>query len=211
MAEYRKWVGPEGWYDVVGAAQFSVLTMLGLREKHSVLDIGCGSLRLGRFCILYLEPGNYCGIEPAEHILKEGVEENLGNEIVDRKQPSFDHNDQFDLGVFNRKFDFLVAQSIFSHASRSQIQRCLAQVARVLKPTGFFMFNWSKGKEDYKEEEWVYPGCVTYRVDTMESLVRGSGMSFQHKSFAPLKFKSDWTITSLSEENFERISHIPEQ
>jgi hypothetical protein len=43
---YRAFVDFPGRYDVGAAAmQFSLLTALGLREDHSLLDIGCGSLR----------------------------------------------------------------------------------------------------------------------------------------------------------------------
>ena len=46
---YRAFVDFPGRYDVGAAAmQFSLLTALGLREDHSLLDIGCGSLRAGR-------------------------------------------------------------------------------------------------------------------------------------------------------------------
>jgi len=44
---YRAFVGPPDKYDLVSAMQFNLLTSLGLRECHHLLDIGCGSLRAG--------------------------------------------------------------------------------------------------------------------------------------------------------------------
>lgn len=46
---YRAFVGPPEKYGVVSAMQFNLLTFLGLREDHYLLDIGCGSLRGGDF------------------------------------------------------------------------------------------------------------------------------------------------------------------
>ena len=56
---HRAFVGPREHYDIVGAMQFTLLYFLGLREHHYLLDIGCGSLRAGRFFIMYLKPGHY--------------------------------------------------------------------------------------------------------------------------------------------------------
>ena len=61
---YRAFVGPTYRYDLIGAQQFALLYLLGLRETHRLLDFGCGSLRLGRMAIPYLLEGHYFGIEP---------------------------------------------------------------------------------------------------------------------------------------------------
>jgi hypothetical protein len=54
----------------MGATQFRLLTSLGLREHHSVLDFGCRSLREGRLLIPYLLPGRYYGLNPTTGLLK---------------------------------------------------------------------------------------------------------------------------------------------
>ena len=61
---YRAYVGPPEDYDLVAAMTFNLLTTLGLRQHHSLLDVGCGSLRIGRLLIPYLNRGKYFGIEP---------------------------------------------------------------------------------------------------------------------------------------------------
>ena len=61
---YRAYVGPPEKYDLLGALQFQVLTNLGLREYHKLLEVGCGSLRVGRLLVPYLIDGNYYAIEP---------------------------------------------------------------------------------------------------------------------------------------------------
>jgi len=67
---HRKFLGPEDSYDLAAASQFNLLTMLGLREAHSVLDICCGGLRAGRPLICYLQPGRYFGLEPEKWVLE---------------------------------------------------------------------------------------------------------------------------------------------
>ena len=45
---YRTYVGPPERHDYMGSNQFRLLTALGLRSKHKLLDFGCGSLRAGK-------------------------------------------------------------------------------------------------------------------------------------------------------------------
>ncbi len=42
---YMAYVGPADQYDLMSATQFRLLTTLGLRSFHRLLDFGCGSLR----------------------------------------------------------------------------------------------------------------------------------------------------------------------
>lgn len=50
---YRAYVGKAEHYDLLSSLQFSLLSVVGLRDFHYLLDVGCGSLRGGRlpsFC-----------------------------------------------------------------------------------------------------------------------------------------------------------------
>jgi len=69
---YKSYVGPLEFYDIVSGLQFVVLYLLGLREHHCLLDIGCGSLRGGKLFIPYLLPNRYFGIEPEKWLIEEG-------------------------------------------------------------------------------------------------------------------------------------------
>jgi len=70
---YRAYVGPSQDYDLISAMVFNLLTSVGLRQHHRVLDIGCGSLRVGRLLIAYLNQGNYFGVEPNEWLVSDGI------------------------------------------------------------------------------------------------------------------------------------------
>jgi SAM-dependent methyltransferase len=177
--DYRTHVGPPERYDLMGAIQFNLLTGLALREDHYLLDIGCGSLRAGRLFIPYLLPGHYFGIEPEEWAVQEGIRNELGEDAIRIKRPTFSYDSNFTLSVFGQTFDFIMAQSIFSHAYQSQIQRCLAEAKAVLKPTGVFIATYLAGSENYTGDEWVYPGCVKYTPDFMIELAQEAGLACQ--------------------------------
>src|SRR5438045_9579914 len=85
-AHYRAYVGPPEDYDLIAAVTFNLLTTLGLRQHNSVLDIGCGSLRIGRLLISYLNRGKYFGVEPYECLVVVGIKWELVGPLLEIKR-----------------------------------------------------------------------------------------------------------------------------
>lgn len=170
VPRYKEFVGwPEGW-DILAAMQFRCLTLLGLREHHYLLDIGCGALRTGRLLIPYLLPGRYYGIEPENWLIEEGIQNECGEDLIRIKKPSFSNDSNFTCTEFGQDFDFILAHSVFTHAPLSQIKRCLSEVRKCMKPSGIFVATFLRGKKDYKGSEWAYPDCVRYTLKTMQKV-----------------------------------------
>lgn len=174
-SHFRAYVARPGRYDLNASNQFSLLTQLGLRDYKYVLDIGCGSLNLGRLLIPFLLPARYFGIEPNRWLVEKGVEHNLGNEIIGLKKPSFQYVSDFSFYNFNQEFDFLIAHSIFSHAPPSQIEQCLMEARKVMNEESIFVASFSKGENSFKDY-WIYPGLWTYEFDYMKSIISKCGL-----------------------------------
>jgi SAM-dependent methyltransferase len=173
---YMAYVGPAAQYDFMGATQFRLLTTLGLRASHDVLDIGCGSLRTGRFLICYLDKGHYYGIEPNEWLIEDAVNEQIGNDLIRIKEPHFDHNADFRTDVFSRQFDFIIAQSIFSHTGSDLIETALSNIRDSLDISGIAAVTFVEGIKDFQGAGWVYPEAVRYRRTTIRKMLRDSGL-----------------------------------
>src|SRR5438132_4114131 len=77
---YRAYVGPPQDYDLIAAMTFNLLTSVGLRAHHTLIDVGCGSLRVGRLFIPYLDSGNYIGVEPNRWLVEEALKHELGQD-----------------------------------------------------------------------------------------------------------------------------------
>lgn len=185
---YRAYVGPPQQYDFMGATQFRLLTGLGLREDHSVVDIGCGSLRAGRYLIQYLLPGRYTGVEPNSWLWQQAIEREIGADLARIKQPRLLAEDDFRLsGIAEGSVDFAVAQSIYSHTGSDVLTTSLAAVARRLAPSGQFLFTVvtpdspaAAGKPDGQQSTgWIYPGCVVFTVDDIIALCARFGLHAQ--------------------------------
>ena len=177
---YLAYVGPPGQYDYMGATQFRLLTTLGLRESHRVLDLGCGSLRAGRLLIPYLLPDCYHGIEPNMWLVDEAIEHQLGRDILRVKRPRFDANTEFRADVFGVEFDFIVAQSIFSHATPELTVTALQNMRKALAPVGLIACTFVEaplGDSADFAEGWVYPHCVRYTAAEVATLFGRAGLS----------------------------------
>lgn len=169
---YKAYVGPPEQYDFMGATQLRLLCALGLRAHHHVLDLGCGSLRAGRLLIPYLDEGRYFGIEPNTWLVEDAIAQQIGRDLVSLKKPSFDDNSEFRADVFSQRFDFVVAQSIFSHAGAEIIRAAMRNVADVLTDDAFFLATFIEGSSDFDGDGWIYPECVEYTPSTIRGFAR---------------------------------------
>jgi len=177
------YVGPPERFDLMGASQFRLVTSLGLRSHHRLLDVGCGSLRFGRLAIPYLDASNYHGIEPNQWLVDEGIKGALGSDIVRIKRPLFDGNDEFKLDALGTGYDFVVAQSILSHTGLDLLETAMAGFASVVAPQGFILATIVEGKVHDRPEGWIYPECVRYTPKEFKAVARNHGLFAQRLSW----------------------------
>jgi SAM-dependent methyltransferase len=205
---YRAYVGPPTVYDVVANLTTSLLLCLGLRERHDVMDLGCGSLRIGRLLIPYLGRGRYTGLEPNSWLIDEGIRENVGADLVALRQPIFVTNDDFDISSGGRSYDFVLAQSIFSHTQTSLLRRAFAQVALGLREHGALVATYVAGKSDTEGdgEAWLYPQVARHTWHTLEAALLNAGL-FGTPLDWPHPFQK-WFIASRSQEVVTQLATV---
>jgi hypothetical protein len=148
---------PSADFEKAGREQLAYLLLAGLNHDSRLVDVGCGVLRAGYWLIHFLDPGCYFGIEPHTERLGMGINIILEPEVLKAKRPRFDTNPHFDTSVFGEKFDFFLAYSIWTHASKRQIQTMLDSFLRDSTEAGIFLTTYlpaSWRNPDYKGDEW---------------------------------------------------------
>jgi SAM-dependent methyltransferase len=183
--DYRAYVGSPDRYDVLAGAQFSMLLDAGLRENHRVVDIGCGSLRLGRLLIPFLRPGRYFGVEPNEWLVRSGFEQELGRDIERIKQPRFRYVDDFSLDEFGERFDFAIAYSVFTHCYPDLALAALRRIAPTLTERGLLVATYvdrtramgARYQFAGNGAGWLYPKVVTYSWDEFNDVLAEAGLA----------------------------------
>ena len=174
---YKNPVGPSALYDYSAALQFSILFNYGLRARHTFLDFGCGSLRLGRLMIQYLDEHNYYGIEPREDLINEGIKANYLQELIVHKRPNLRVSDDCNMAAFNISFDYILAYSIFTHMPISQIRDSLKSAYLAMDANTIFLATYFEGKIDNELKAWT-PNGIYYSRDTISRLMEESNLMF---------------------------------
>ena len=207
--------GPPELFERAGRESLIVLLEHGLAAESTVLDIGCGVLRAGRWIIPLLDPEHYCGIEPQRGMVERGLREFVPSDVVRIKRPRFDHNDRFDFSVFGTRFSHFLARSVWTHTSKPQIETMLEGVhtygtdvavllASFLEPSRFASAPrvvrsvlWRLGsgtlRPDYVGDEWVgrsdtstRPGMVAHRFVWIREAAARHGLTAELIGRPPL-------------------------
>ena len=198
MSNFRKHVGPIEIYHQKGMLQFLICLALGLQRDDDFLDIGCGSLRAGRWFIPYLNEGRYCGLEAARRVTRAAIGAEIDRNLVEQKRPSFSYNAAFDLSSFDRNFDMMLCHAVMIHIAKPDLVRLFDAVAGYLKPSGLFIGNYQVGK-DFKRPLAKYPQITRYRPTTIMALLEARGLKYTPLELVDLNRKTRWFVASPTE------------
>lgn len=183
---------PANTFEEAGRAQFVALLEEGLMPHSKVLEIGCGVLRVGYWLIYFLKEDGYCGIEPAEERVEIGKKHLFDVSTLENKRPKFSFNEDFDSDIFDQKFDYFLAGSIWTHCSKQSIEVMLDGFVRNSNENGVFLASYlparSKG-QDYHGHEWVgtshvsdVSGCIRHSKKWIEAQCRSRNLFVEQLS-----------------------------
>jgi len=176
---HRESVG--GNFERMGLAQLRMLRKYGLKPDGKLLDVGCGSLRLGTQAIKYLNTGGYFGVDCDREMLDAGLRKELPREHKDNKQPTFSINKNFDFSEFgDEKFDNAMAQSVFTHLPPTGIELCLKNVMERLKPGGVFLASYNLADNHISRFGQQYPEMTRYSYEYFETLARKHNVGLEN-------------------------------
>lgn len=158
-ADEKEAVG--GMWEEMGRLQIEFLKSEGLLPRHSLFDIGCGTLRGGRHFIRYLHAGNYVGVDISEKAIA-AARDLIKKEGLTEKDPEIILNKDADLSFSKftgRRFDYILAQSVFTHLMESHIFECLENINRLMNPVSRFYFTFFESDEPRRLtlKDFAYP------------------------------------------------------
>jgi len=139
-------ISPDEYFSIweeIGEWQLDALKSLGMKPHHRLLDFGCGALRLGLAAIEYLDSGNYYGIDAFAPYIAAG--RRLAEIAGIKKDFTLRVSREFEFDRFGVDFDFGNAQSVFTHMSGEECDRCAATLRKVMKPGSVFLFTFLIG------------------------------------------------------------------
>ena len=134
--------------------QLSFLQRRGLTSSSTVLDLGCGPLRLGSALIPQLKDGWYYGQDINPRTIDYGEEVLRQSGISVHAPYTLFASDQFDLSLVDRPVQIAFSNSLFSHLTLNSIFTALLQLQTVLAPNGVFYATFFALEEGYS---WLNP------------------------------------------------------
>lgn len=182
---HRNYVGGEcveSWYGI-GKLQYHYLVANGLKSSDTFLDVACGSLRLGQYLIPMLDEGNYFGLDGNSDLIKLGKKEELYFDLIENKSPCFASNYAFDFSFMGgRKFDFAIAQSLFTHLTMRDIEVCFKNIPLVMNKGGskfYFTFFEGDSKENPSIESDPHEGWF-YSFDELKAVAKRFSLNLEY-------------------------------
>lgn len=127
--------GGDNWNEH-GRLQFDFLRRRGLTPDHRLLEIGCGTGRLARHVVPFLDPGHYVGVDISADAIREATVLS-GIEGWGVRYPEFLH-----LSWPRAKFDYLWAFSVFIHLPPAEIVRAMRAAAACMHPSSSFYWSF---------------------------------------------------------------------
>jgi SAM-dependent methyltransferase len=128
-----------GRWDETGRVQMALLLAEGLRPEHHLLDIGCGSLRLGCKAVPYLEPGHYWGTDLSGALMRQGYAAELAEK--DRLPTGQLIEDaDFSFKGVSEAITHAIAFAVFTHLPANHLRRALIQVRTRFPRLETFLF-----------------------------------------------------------------------
>lgn len=154
-------------WDEIGELQFSFMREHGLEPHHSLLDVGCGSLRGGVRFVEYLDPGNYFGVDANRSLIDAGYEIELGKLGLQEKVPASNLlvDRDFAFERFGRDFDFALALSVFTHLPLNHIRVCLEKLTPRMSAGNLFFathFEIPDSHPTYEPHQQQPGGLITH-------------------------------------------------
>jgi len=122
-----------------------------------IADVGCGSLRIGRLLIPYLNLGKYFGVEPNKWLVQEGINREVGETLVQSNAQHFSspiHPTQLRRRTFHSICHGSInLQSLWAGSD----QGLVSAISRSLAEDGALVATFLPGDEDSFRTGWSIP------------------------------------------------------
>ena len=140
--------------------QIDYLVSKGLKPEMRLLDYGCGAISAGRYFIEYLNRDNYTGVDISSGVLEEARSRVERFDLAE-KRPRLQLVDEgFEEFVRGDQWDFVWAQSVFTHTPPDDIEKCVKLLKGSLDSGGVFFasFGESENGIEHKDfKDWYFP------------------------------------------------------
>ena len=130
----------------------------GIQPGDMVVDYGCGTLRIGRLLVEYLEPDRYVGLDLDDRILDAG-RTHLPDELIASKRPVLEVISADSLKrTVARRPKWVCCKGVLQHVPPNQVDNFFEQISCLILAgaTGLFEARTRQLSERLSSKTWAY-------------------------------------------------------
>lgn len=161
-----------GEFGESGVGTFRKIVALGLKPEDTLVDYGCGTLRMGVHAMKYLQPGRYWGLEISQDFLDQG-RELVGPDLLAEKRPHLSTiSPQSVTEAAAASPDMVISTRVFNHVHPDELALYFHNVMLLVGNAGKAIVSgkWSEGETiQHKSRSW------THSIALMRDLVAKDG------------------------------------
>jgi hypothetical protein len=147
----------------------------GVRKSDTVIDYGCGTLRIGQFLVEYLDPQKFIGLDIDQRIVDQGLAM-LAPALVAEKQPTVDVIDEEAIArIADQRPRWIYANDVLHHVAPEDLSEFFENIYRLGNAETTNMI-WTQVGEDTTRssvKSWLHS------KDTLLDLTSSIGFSAQ--------------------------------
>lgn len=170
-----------------------LLEKFHLQPDQRCIDYGCGSLRIGKHLIAYLNAGNYLATDVTDQFYLEGCK-TIDKSLLKEKEPVFVPLDKNASGVLHEfKADYLICNSVLYHIPPNEIEDFLKSIIHCMCEHTLAVITFTQGsdKKNLAGMTW------TYAPETLLKIAQSFGVSAEWRNEESLNcFAHDLLILS---------------
>lgn len=155
-----------------GKNYFETAIKYGLLPKHTCIDYGCGSLRVGQHLINYLEPRNYLGLDIISDFYDAG-RKLLPPQLMELKQPEFQTIGQTPVVARRADADFIVSFAVLKHVPPSELDAYFRGIIALMAPRTKVLINFNESKRTTRTGAKIWDYCADEVVKSFLNQVEG--------------------------------------
>ena len=133
----------------------------GLDEDSSVLDYGCGGLRLGKSVIEFVDTNKYVGVDISDFFYTEGIKKYLGEKLVNDKKPKFFviGSDGFMQDLKGVKFNIIYSTMVATHIPPDELVDYFQKIVQFMDQKSIFLFDFQPSLFTMQQNSlsWGFP------------------------------------------------------
>lgn len=137
---------------------FHILVRQGIRPSDTLVDYGCGTLRVGSLLIEHLEPDRYIGMDIDQRILAVGRSQ-LPTELIDSKRPVLEVISPESLSrVAARQPRWVCSKGVLQHVPPEELDEFFANLSCLIQAgaTGLLFSQLGRKCKRVAVKKWLY-------------------------------------------------------